>query len=379
MKEISFITMCAFERSEKGMDYKMKFVHIADMHFDAPFTSLNSRENLGEKRRLEQRNAFKKVIEYIKANNIGYLFIAGDLYEHEYVKKSTMEYISKLFQEIPNTKIFIAPGNHDPYIKNSYYDTYEFGDNVYIFYNSQIEKYEDENVNIYGMAFTDFYMEKSPLEKIEINKVDKPNILIAHCDLNGSKDQEGFSYNPILETKLKSLEFDYAALGHVHKNNIGNLHRIYYPGSMISLGFDELGEHGMIVGEITKNAVCTEFVRLDDRKFEEKELDISNLSSKEDLIEEIINLEIDNMTMYKIILVGKRSFEINTREILKAVSSDNILKLKDCTKLNYDIEEIAKQNNLKGIFVKEVIKMYENNLCTEQEFQKAIEIGLEAM
>lgn len=357
----------------------MKFVHIADMHFDAPFTSLNSRENLGEKRRLEQRNAFKKVIEYIKENNVDYLFIAGDLYEHEYVKKSTIEYISKLFQEIPKTKVFIAPGNHDPYIKNSYYDTYEFGDNVYIFYNSQIEKYEDENVNIYGMAFTEFYMEKSPLENIELGQSDKPNILIAHCDLNGSKDNEGFSYNPILESKLNSLGFDYAALGHVHKNNLGNTNRMYYPGSMISLGFDELGEHGMISGEITKNTVCAEFVRLDDRKFEEKELNVDNLSSKEDLIEAILNLNLENMTMYKIVLVGNRNFEINTREILNALSSDNILKLKDCTKLGYDIEEISKQNNLKGIFIKEVMKMYENNLCTEEEFQKAIEIGLDAM
>ena len=61
----------------------MKFVHIADMHFDIPFTSLNTVEDLGEKRRIEQRNAFKKVIEYIKQNNVGYLFIAGDLYEHD--------------------------------------------------------------------------------------------------------------------------------------------------------------------------------------------------------------------------------------------------------------------------------------------------------
>ena len=44
----------------------MKFVHIADMHFDIPFTSLNSVEDLGEKRRIEQRNAFRKLIEYIK-------------------------------------------------------------------------------------------------------------------------------------------------------------------------------------------------------------------------------------------------------------------------------------------------------------------------
>lgn len=357
----------------------MKFVHIADMHFDAPFTSLNSRENLGEKRRLEQRSALKKVIEYVKNNNVEYLFIAGDLYEHEYVKHSTIEYISKLFKEIPNTKIFITPGNHDPYIKNSYYDTYEFSENVYIFYNSQLEKYEDENVNIYGMAFTDFYMEKSPLENIEIQKSDKPNILIAHCDLNGSKDKEGFSYNPILESKLNFLGFDYMALGHIHKNNIDNTNKIFYPGSMISLGFDELGEHGMIAGEITKEKLNIEFIKLDDRIFVEKELRVDNLLSKEDLIEKILSLKLDDMTMYKITLVGKRNFEINPRKILKAISSDNILKLKDCTKLNYDIEDLAKQNNIKGIFVREALKLYNDKLCTEEEFQKAIEIGLESM
>ena len=88
----------------------MKFVHVADMHFDAPFTSLNTRENLGEKRRLEQRNAFKKMIDYIKENSVDYLFISGDLYEHEYVKRSTIEFISKCFSEIKDTKIFISPG-----------------------------------------------------------------------------------------------------------------------------------------------------------------------------------------------------------------------------------------------------------------------------
>ena len=118
----------------------MRFVHIADMHFDIPFTSLNNKEDLGEKRRLEQRNAFKKIIEYIKNNNIEYFFIAGDLYEHDYIRKSTIDYISKLFDEIPKTKVFITPGNHDPYIKNSIYDTYEFGENVYVFRNSRIEK-----------------------------------------------------------------------------------------------------------------------------------------------------------------------------------------------------------------------------------------------
>lgn len=357
----------------------MRFVHIADMHFDIPFTSLNSRENLGEKRRLEQRNVFKKVIEYIKQNKIDYFFIAGDLYEHEYVKKSTIDYIAALFREIPDTKIFISPGNHDPYIKGSYYDTYNFGDNVYIFHNSKLEKYEDKNVNIYGVAFTEFYMNNSCFENIVIPISNKPNILVAHCDLDGSKDKEGFSYNPVLQSKLSSLGFDYGAIGHVHKNNLENKNRIYYPGSTISLGFDELGEHGMIVGEITKDKFYMDFVRLDDRKFEEFELDVSEFASKEDLLEKIMNLNLNKSNIYKIILVGKRNFEINPRELLKILSSDNILKIKDETKLNYDLEELSMQNNLRGIFIREVIEKYKSGECTEEEFQKAIEIGLEAM
>ena len=44
----------------------MKFVHIADMHFDSPFVNLSDKEGLGELRRLNQRKAFKRVIDYIK-------------------------------------------------------------------------------------------------------------------------------------------------------------------------------------------------------------------------------------------------------------------------------------------------------------------------
>ena len=116
----------------------MKFVHIADTHFDSPFINLSDKDILGDLRRLEQRKALKKVINYIKENNIKYLFISGDLYENKYIKQTTIEYIGKLFQEIPETRIFISPGNHDPYIKNSYYNKYNWSENVKIF-ESKIE------------------------------------------------------------------------------------------------------------------------------------------------------------------------------------------------------------------------------------------------
>lgn len=358
----------------------MNFVHIADIHFDIPFTSLNSVDNLGESRRLEQRKIFKKAIDFIKEHEIEYFFISGDLYEHNYVRLSTIEYINNLFKEIPNTKIFIAPGNHDPYIKDSYYQDFEFAENVYIF-KGGIEVVETEECNIYGMGFNSFSMPDSEISDFVLPLSRKPNIFVVHCDLNGSKDAEGFEYNPVSESKLKILNFDYVAMGHIHKTNFekGKVNKIVYPGSPMSFGFDELGQHGMIVGEITKGKVLTEFIKLDEREFVEYELDVEPFLSKEDLIENILKLDLEENNFYKIVLTGKRNFEIDVREILKLVNLKNVFKIKDKTKSNYDLEEISKENNLRGIFVKEVLKKLRTGEYSEEEIAKAIELGLDAM
>ena len=221
----------------------MKFVHIADVHFDVPFTVLEERK-LSEQRRLEQRAAFRNVIEYIKENKIPYLFICGDLYEHEYVKESTIEYINKLFETILDTKVFIVPGNHDPLIKNSYYSQYNWARNVKIF-TQNIEKVEDEKTFIYGYGFEDFYLRNPEYENIEIENINKINILLTHGTLDGNKNENDMLYNPISKTKLKELGFDYVGVGHIHKisYNDEENQRIVNPGSLISLGFDELGKH----------------------------------------------------------------------------------------------------------------------------------------
>ena len=54
----------------------MKFVHIADMHFDCPFAGLSNIENLGDVRRLEQRKIFRKIIDYIKEKSGRYIYDA---------------------------------------------------------------------------------------------------------------------------------------------------------------------------------------------------------------------------------------------------------------------------------------------------------------
>ena len=150
----------------------MKFVHLADVHFDSPFVNLSHKANLGEMRRLDQRKAFKKAISYIKENNIPVLFISGDLYEHQYIKQSTIQYINQQFQEIPETQIFISPGNHDPFLKNSYYAKFNWNDNVHIF-NSKFEKISLKEADIYGYGFDDFYCTDCKIENVQIERPEK--------------------------------------------------------------------------------------------------------------------------------------------------------------------------------------------------------------
>ena len=132
---------------------------------------------------------------------------------------------------------------------------------------------------------------------MNIDNPEKLNILVIHGTLNGAILQEK-NYNPISERVLRQKGFDYVALGHIHKtnydidaqflsNNYGNFEKekIIYPGSTVSMGFDELGKHGMVVGEIQKNGKCNlDFIQIDDKEFVEKQIDVTNILSKEELI-----------------------------------------------------------------------------------------------
>ena len=182
----------------------MKFIHIADMHMDMPLVSLKGNKELSKRRKIEQRYAFKRVIEYIKENKIDLLFISGDIFEQKYVTEDTINYLISSFKEIKNTRIYITPGNHDPLIKSSPYNFYSWPDNVFIF-NGEVGKDSINEIDIYGIGFEDYTMESDAIKNIQVEKI-KTNILITHGTLNGSSKK----YHDIKQEWLK--DFDYVAL-----------------------------------------------------------------------------------------------------------------------------------------------------------------------
>ena len=136
----------------------------------------------------------------------------------------------------------------------------------------------------------------------------------------------------------------------------------------------------MICGEIDENTkkLKLEFIPVDDKEFAEKEINISEISSIEELLEKINNEEYDENKYFKIILVGNKKIEININEILKNILQKNIIKIKDKTKLEVDLENISKQQNLKGFFVKNLLEKIEEEPENKEKIYKAIEIGLMA-
>ncbi len=148
--------------------------------------------------------------------------------------------------------------------------------------------------------------------------------------------------------------------------------KIIYPGSLTSCGFDEPGEHGMVIGEILPNGeVEYEFVKVDDSRFEKKEIDITSINSVSELIDK---MQLEDNTFYKIKLIGEKKFDTNKVEEQLRIINRNICEFEDNSHYEYKLDEISKEETLKGIFTKKILEEIENNPEEKEKFLRSIRI-----
>ena len=138
-------------------------------------------------------------------------------------------------------------------------------------------------------------------------------------------------------------------------------------------------QNGYNVNEGTK--VKIEHINLDPIKYETLYMNISGISSKEELITRINYMEIDKNNFYKVVLKGKKDFLITEKYILDNIQWNNILRIEDETQREIDIEEISKENTLRGIFVKKILEKMEKetNTAEKEKLEDAIELVLTEM
>lgn len=363
----------------------IKILHSADFHFDTPFKEIGERQSKLNKEEIKE--VFSEIINISKNNCVDILLLAGDIFDNNTVNKNTLYFIEEKLKEIPNIKVFISPGNHDPFSKNSFYNFINWPENVYVF-NSGIEKVylKDLDINIWGVAFNEKYVRTSMLRNVRAED-GKINIMVLHGEVvNSSEENE---YNPITLNDILESNMDYIALGHRHAysgiKKIGNTFYAY-SGCPQGRGFDELGDKGVICGDISKGVVDLKFIKTSKRRYEQVKIDVTDCYTHEE-IKSLIKATIEEDSkenLYKVILIGEVSEEFNIDEdiLSEQLSSDfYFIKVIDKTKVKVNLEEISKGYSVKAIFASKISKLInESTEESEKEIlMKALKIGLSSL
>ena len=77
----------------------------------------------------------------------------------------------------------------------------------------------------------------------------------------------------------------------------------------------------------------------------------------------------------------KTESEIDKYDLFKYIENDNVIRIKNCTEPNIDLEELSSNNTLKGIFATKMKEKLENEHDEEQKqiIKNAIEVGLKVL
>ena len=115
----------------------VKIVHAADFHLDSAFGALSGEQ--ARQRRRESRELLTRLANYVNQNGVDVVLLAGDLFDSDTTYRETLEALSDALGAM-RARVFIAPGNHDPYSAKSPYATLAWPENVHVFSSNTVER-----------------------------------------------------------------------------------------------------------------------------------------------------------------------------------------------------------------------------------------------
>ena len=369
----------------------VKILHCGDLHFDTPFREGDS--DFSEKRKEDLRETFSNILNKAIEEKVDLVLIAGDFFDNMTLTKTTLNFIQRKLEEVKPLKIFISPGNHDPYNEKSLYSLINWPSNVHIF-KEEIEKIylKELNVNIFGIGFKENHIKESLLKefnnKYDLKNSKEINLMVIHGEI--AKGEESNNYNPITLKEIGNSYLNYIALGHRHSfSEIQREKSTYYAysGNPEGRGFHETGDKGIIIGYVYKDYVDLNFIDICKRRYEILEINIEGVKDYE-AIESLILKEISKedslKNLYRIILKGeiKDDFIINKDLLEEKLSSKfYYVKVQDKTILSIDYESLSKEISIKGIYARRMLDLIdkEEDKVKKHKLYEALKIGIQSL
>lgn len=355
---------------------KASFIHTGDLHMGRQFHFARQGNIYGKDKRLDIWETFEKILNTAEKNQIDLLLFSGDLFDSAEVDMMEIERVAEKFSKLSVTRVVICAGNHDCYSSLSTYGLVDWPENVTLFKTGKLESvyFPDLKTEVYGMSWIKKAYTEAPFPKGIALKPDCNNILMLHGDAYAAQS----NYLPIDATNFSN--FDYVALGHIHKPEYLS-ETVAYCGSPEGLSFGECGNHGVVVGKIEDHNCTSQFIPVQKRRYVDVDIEITPEMHFDDIKETILNSDTEEnraMNYYRFNLKGYIDPDISIDWIKEELRGTfYYFEFNDTAlEIDLDIDLLLKENrnNMIGKFIQEMLLEEESPAK-----KKALYYGLEGI
>lgn len=236
----------------------MKFIHISDLHLGKKVYEYSMIE--------EQKNALWQVLSAIDEYSPDCLLVAGDIYDKPVPTVEAVELFDSFLIELSKRDIavFIISGNHDSGERIAFGAEIFANDRIFISkpYSGNVQyvdlKDKYGNVRVHLIPFIKpahvrkYYPEiditdynsalKTVVDNVNLKENDR-NVVLVHQFITGaerSQSEEAFLGG--LDNVEYDIfnDFDYVALGHIHKPQPMGRKQVRYSGAPVKYAIDEI-------------------------------------------------------------------------------------------------------------------------------------------
>jgi DNA repair protein SbcD/Mre11 len=266
----------------------LKIVHAADIHLDSPLRGLTRYEGAPvDQIRGATRRAVENLVELCLIEGADLLLIAGDLYDGNWKDYNTGLFFASQMSRLraADIPVVLIRGNHDA--ASQITRSLRLPENVIELSTRRAETkiLESLGVAVHGQGFAS----KAVTDDLALHYPDAIpglfNVGLLHTCVSGREGHE--PYAPCSVETLLRKEYEYWALGHVHKREI--LHRepwVVFPGNLQGRHAREAGAKGATVVTVEGGRVASVKHRaLDAVRWTVCEVDIAGAASGLDVVD----------------------------------------------------------------------------------------------
>ncbi|MEJ2718705.1 MAG: DNA repair exonuclease, partial [Deltaproteobacteria bacterium] len=269
----------------------LRFIHAADLHLGRPFAGLS--KSLPESAELFLRAGYKaweRIVATALDGNADFVTLAGDVFDNANPavrpRVAFRDGVTKLHEAgIP---VFLTLGNHDPLC--DFPDALRSLPGLHLF-GAEPEGREfaahhmDRRVMIYGASFERAAVRENLVRRFHRDPRAEIAIGVVHANVSGVSGHD--DYAPCSLDDLRLAGMDLWCMGHVHLGTVlSEYPLILYAGTSQGAHVNETGARGCYVITVDgPGEAAAEFVPIAPVRWEKLELDVTDLSGEEDLLD----------------------------------------------------------------------------------------------